>query len=200
MDTMFGVGLPYDLEIIEGHKGSSFFRIMPVKIYRESDIIEKEDAVFLGIVRHYIEEISIEEDVIGCFLAFFLKKYYDKALSISYRKLDDPLDNNEEFEWNLTYNVYHYETIRKMLQEIREVKKLLSAGGSNPVLDELLGKFPAMSMKKEKPSSNLVYQDPRWDTDWTVEDVVDFYSRFCNRLEKMMENSPTFYNISFMGP
>ena len=196
---IFGAFLPPDFEIVEGHNNSSYFWIMPVRIHNEEDILSPGDEVFLGIVEHYIEEISIEEDVVAFFLASMLKKYYDKTLSIRYRKVESP-DYEEDFEWYLTHNVYSYGTIRKMLKEFREIIKLLGSGRSNPVLDELLDKFPVMAMKKDKPNTNLVYQDARWDIEWTVEDIVDFYTRFCNRMDKMMNSSPGFSDISFMGP
>ena len=33
-----------------------------------------------------------------------------------------------------------------------------------------------------------------------IELVIDFYERFCRRIELMMEHSPEYDFISFMGP
>lgn len=203
VNDMFGTFLPGDLRIEEGHNGGACFWIMPVKIFREADKIEKGDEVCFGVLEHRNEEVSIDEDIVECFLYHFLKKHYDKDLSVAYRN-HASMDFHEKFEWNLEYNVYTYDAIQKMIHEINEVMKLLTSKQSTPVLDELIEKHPFLTVNNdvsgERKEVHLVYSDAERKTDWTVNGIVDFYNRFCNRIEKMMENSPRFCHISFMGP
>lgn len=203
MINMFGSFLPENLRIEEGHNCGACFWIMPVKIFHESDKIEKGDEVLCGVLEHRNEEVSIDEDIVECFLYHFLKKHYDKDMSVTYRN-HDSMDFHENFEWNLEHNVYTYDAIQKMIHEIKEVMKLLTSKQSNPVLDELIEKHPFLATNNndssEKKEGHLAYSDAEGKTDWTVSGIVDFYDRFCNCMEKMMKRSPGFCHISFMGP
>lgn len=100
------------IPIVEGHDGSSYFWIMPVRH------VEVSDDNWYGIEECREQEISIEEDDIGEFLYFFLEKYFDP--DYPYGQVRDRYCGSG-FEWNLEYNIYTYETIREMLDEIEPV-------------------------------------------------------------------------------
>lgn len=121
------------------------------------------------------EEVSIEEDYVDNYLYFFLEKHYDEALSEPFRGEDC----GPGFAWNLEHNVYSYKAVKKMLVEIRAAAALLSERPDAPKLLELKSCFGACN-------------------DLPV--VIDFYERFCRRMETMLRAAPDYEMISFMGP
>ncbi len=195
----------------DGHNGGACFWVMPVKI--ESDRPGNNWINRVG--EHKSEEISIDEDAVECFLQYFLRKHYNRDLSVKYKKLADPEYYNEEFEWNLEHNVYTYDGVKEMLYEIRESANILENDFHDSSLDELKGDFPHWPndiawasycdyLKNNENGERAEWvQGKSWESCWTDTDiaaVVDFYRRFCTRMEKMMECSPEFCEISFMGP
>lgn len=67
----------------------------------------------------YDDEISIDEDVVFGYLYLpFLRPYFDKSIKYTCRYAD-PV----EFDWH-GYNLYTYETVRKMCKEMNSVQQL----------------------------------------------------------------------------
>ena len=93
------------IEIKEGHDGSSYFWIMPVKV-----IDMTKDADDIDNVDEYRKlEISIEEENIRAFLFPLLLKYFDDELSENKQRCDNHVvylndGTATTFEWYLTYN------------------------------------------------------------------------------------------------
>ena len=65
--------------------------------------------------------ISIEEDYVYDYLAYFLFKYYKSENHKICRS-----QNNQSFEWNLEPNLYKYCDVRKILTEIKEISSILT--------------------------------------------------------------------------
>ncbi len=161
------------VEIIEGHDYSSYFWIMPVR----------QDATLCSKVEeHTEEEISIEEDNVYEYLYYFLGKYFDNSFPYicrdSYCK--------DGFEGNLEHNIYTYTDVKKMLAEIKGVARMLQEDFDNPMLD---------GVKKR-----MRFDRKNITTKESVSMAIDFYDRFCRRMEAMMKNAPQYELISFMGP
>lgn len=180
------------VEIVAGHDSSSYFWIMPVKHSTPTE--ENPEGVF----EHRYEEISIEEDDVGTYLYYYLKKYFD--VGYEYGKARD--EGCKGFEWYLTYNFYSYETMNKMLQEIEEKALLLANDFENKKLEPLTKHFHY---------SDFLPSNIRWSRNYTEEEqkeiiknnigiAVNFYKRFVRTMRSMMENSPEYNIISFMGP
>lgn len=110
-----------EIQIVDGHDGSSYFRIMPVRV------IDDTDTDLMGNVAELkCAEISIEEDDVGQYLTPFLYKYFDEKLDAN-EKRGDALD----FEWYLTYNYYTHDSIQKILNDINDTAEALESGREN---------------------------------------------------------------------
>ncbi len=92
----------------EGHNTGSCFWVMPVKQGKDSS----EGS--WGCFCCYEEEISIEEDVVMFYLYLqFLKPHFDKSIKYTCKNYPEP-----EFDW-WGYNLYTYDTVRKMAEEMK---------------------------------------------------------------------------------
>ncbi len=176
-----------EIGIIDGHDGSSYFWIRPVRVIDFTDTNDWDNVAKLDSV-----QISIEEDDVVRYLTPFLFKHFDKDLEankkrIEYQWTDD--DGNAQitlvhgFEWYLTHNFYSLESIAEIVKDIRDTADALSSGREN--------EFTAKLRKKKAEAK----ED---ETDM----IIVFYRRFLYRMEYMMtigkENG--FDLISFMGP
>jgi hypothetical protein len=180
--------------IVEGHEGSSYFWINPVKIL---DIPVKYD--FERVDEYAVEEISLEENNVFEFLYYFLEKYFDSQMQVT------GIEENKmrEFEWNLEHNIYTYATVRKIIEEIRLTANMLRNDFDNPALAELKARFHLYTLTENDSIDNVSGKNDR-NRDEIIRDniglVLDFYERFCRRMELMMEHAPQYSLISFMGP
>ena len=176
--------------IVEGHDSGSYFWIMPVKPSKEA---------FWGVEEYQKEEISIEEDDVFTFLYYFLNKYFDD--SFPYEGIRSEYCGNR-FEWNLEYNLYSYKTMHIMLQDIEECADLLEHEFDDSYL---------AGLKERYKWQDFDPADGNWSkrlSDKEAEAIIrkniyiatDFYRRFVRRIRAMMENSPDYDFISFMGP
>ena len=101
----------------EGHNSSSYFWIMPVRQGKEGDWGD------WGCHCCYKEEISIEEDIVYIYLYHqFLHRYFDTNIEYTCREKEFGAENIE-FDW-YGYNLYKYETIRKIAKEMKEFSKM----------------------------------------------------------------------------
>lgn len=159
------------IEIMEGCVGGfSFpcFEIMPVKLREtnHSDESEYEN----GIVEYTKDAISIEDDDVLEYLSPYLDKYYNRDLSLLYRKKEGFLIYySDDFEWYNTHNIFSYEDISNMLKE----------------------------MSQWIEANTPVQYDPENDKG---RNEVDFYVRFVKRMKAMMEAVPVCSEITFKGP
>jgi len=129
--------------------------------------------------------ISIDDVDVETYLAHFLYKYYDPEIQ---RELDweDP-----GFDWH-DNNLYSFDDMKRILADIREVIKLLREDYDNPVLKPVKAYWVVSNRDiSEEETNNLRRQK--------VLEAVDFYERFCNRIEKMMKLPGTDI-MSFTGP
>lgn len=170
-----------EIGIVDGHDPSSYFWIMPARVidYSSTDNLD-------NVAEMRSSEISIEEHDVFQYLTPFLYKYYDDELKanksrIEYQFIDE--DGNEQvsrisgFEWNLTHNFFTFDSVAKMLKDIRDTIVALSSGDEN--------EFSVKVKKDTKP-----------------ELIIDFYNRFIYRMEYMMKvgKEKGYDLISFMGP
>lgn len=181
------------IPIVEGHDGSSYFWIMPVRH------VEVSDDNWYGIEECREQEISIEEDDIGEFLYFFLEKYFDP--DYPYGQVRDRYCGSG-FEWNLEYNIYTYETIRKMLDEIELCARLLETDFDNPALTDFKKGFHSVTFDPDENRFQKRLTDE--EEEHLIRDnigiALDFYDRFVRRMRKMMQAADDYELISFMGP
>ena len=175
------------IHIIEGHRGG-YFQIFPV---RHTAVTEEN---WNGIEECIEEEISIDEEEVFYHLYYFLNKYFDKDYPYADAR---PPYCEDEFEWSMEYNIYTYETIKKMLSEIEECAHLLRTDFHNPKLDALKNKVCDHPFAPENIPGDQQIPAKKQEL---IAAVSDFYERFVNRMQHMMENASEYELISFMGP
>ena len=169
-----------EIGIVDGHYGSSYFWISPVRVIDFSNTNSSDN-----VARNRGIEISIEEDDVYTYLTPFLYKYFEDKLEankkrIEYQWIDD--DGNEQvsvikgFEWYLTHNFFSFASMEKIIQEIANTIDILTSGKKNEFTEKL--------------------------KDTEIELVIDFYKRFIYRMEYMMKVGieKGYDLISFMGP
>ena len=181
------------VEIVEGHDCGGYFWIMPVKHDQSG-----RESLF-GMIEYRTEEISIEELNVSSFLYHFLEKYYDK--NYDYKGARDEYTDNS-FQWNLEYNIYTYDTVNAMLDEIERCAVLLKEDYYNPLLDELKKKFSVYDFVPDLLRTEKKFSDTEADQiiRENINVAIDFYRRFVKRIRLMMEHSADYNLISFMGP
>lgn len=102
---------------INGHNPSSYFWIRPVN--QGKNVFDGDG----GCYYCYDEEISIEEEVVSDFLYYqFLKPHFDTFIKYSCRESDE-----SGFDW-WGHNLYTYESVRKMAEEMKIFAKENSFG------------------------------------------------------------------------
>ncbi len=177
-----------DITIIEGRDSGGTFWITPTNIFDS----ESEEPVIS-------DGISIDEDDISGFLYYFLDKYFDKDLP--YIDLREEYES-DGFEWHLACNLYTYDTMNKMLDDIDECAELLDNAFDDPRLDELKGRLDYYRLCPDDDWYNRAYTKAEM-MDFIrsgIGVVTNFYRRFSRRMRGMMEHSPDCDAISFTGP
>lgn len=163
-----------EIEITNGRARGGVFLIYALG---NNDTIDFTDLDCFGI--------SIDNLDVEIYLSHFLYKYYNPEIQ---KRLDweDP-----EFDWNDS-NIYTFADMRQMIAEIREVAKLLQKDYDNPILKSVKAYWFVSSKDISEQESNNLRREK-------VPEAVDFYERFCDRIDKMME-LPGTEIISFTGP
>ncbi len=201
-----------EIGIVDGHDSSSYFWIMPVRII---DYTNTNDIDNVAEMRS--SEISIEEDDVAQYLTPFLYKHFDDELDANKQRIegrwtDD--DGNEQvqvvngFEWYLTHNYFTFDSMAKVLEDIKDTCAALSEGRENEFTAELKIKrgtstYQLLYAKNLSEEEIEGYNANRPKEDTTELDLIlDFYHRFIYRMEYMMNvGKEKGYNlISFMGP
>lgn len=187
-----------EIKIVDGHDGSSYFWIMPVRIVDLSDTNDMESVAEMRSI-----EISIEEDDVAQYLTPFLYKYFDEELEANKHRSDA-----NGFEWYLTYNFFTYESIEHILNDIRDTVDALSTGRDNEYTAKLKEKRGTATYKLIYAKDLTADQIAEYNANRPTEDstelelIIDFYRRFLYRMEYMLKvGEEKGYNlISFMGP
>lgn len=200
-----------EIGIVDGHDPSSYFYIMPVRVI---DYVDTEDYDNVAMMRSC--EISIEEDDIDQYLTPFLYKYFDKNLEANMKRVDDFwVDDNEiehmeyinDFDW-YSNNYYTYESIKNILEDIKDTINDLSLGNDSEYTLKLKEKRGIETFKLIYAKNMSQDQIDEYNANRPTEDdteinlIVDFYNRFIYRMEYMMKvGEENGYNlITFMGP
>lgn len=201
-----------EIGIVDGHDGSSYFWIMPVRIIDYTNTIDSDN-----VAKMRSSEISIEEDDVAQYLTPFLYKYFDEELEANKKRIegrwtDD--EGNEQveivngFEWYLTHNYFTFDSMEKILEDIRDTVAALSEGRENEFTAKLKIKrgtatyqlLYAKNLTKEEVEEYNANRPTEDSTDLDL--IIDFYRRFIYRMEYMLRvGEEKGYNlISFMGP
>ena len=187
-----------EIGIVDGHDGSSYFWIMPVRV------IDYEDTAALDSVAEMRSvEISIEEDDVAQYLTPFLYKYFDKELEENKKR-----KGVSGFEWYLEHNYFTFDSMVQILKDITDTVDALTSERETEYTEKLKIKrgratYQLLYAKDLSAEEVAEYNATRpTEDDTEVELVIDFYQRFLYRMEYMMKvGKEKGYNlISFMGP
>ena len=201
-----------EIGIVDGHDSSSYFWIMPVRVVDDDNTDSIDNVAEMRSV-----EISIEEDDVAQYLTPFLYPYFDDELEANKKRIKDYWvdDNGAEhasqvvgFEWNLTYNYYTYDSMAKILNDIRDTVDALAEGRETEYTLKLREKrgwatYQLLYARDLSEEQIKEYNDNRPTKDDTeVELIIDFFQRFLYRMEYMMRvgKEKGYDLISFMGP
>ncbi len=189
--------MSFEIEIIEGHDVSSYFWIFPV-------LLDKRTEIFWWDVRKIKDEISIEENDISCFLAYFFYKYFDRNLSENAERVEydgDELEHIKGFVWNLEHNFYTYDAIKSMIEEIKDTSIALLDDDNNELLTSIID-FHSLHYETRRNSPERIQE--RSNTvlflKRNLNVLIDFYDRFTTRLTQMMDRNPETNIICIEGP
>ena len=201
-----------EIGIVDGHDSSSYFWIMPVRIIDYSDTNSVDNVAEMKST-----EISIEEDDIAQFLSPFLFRHFDPELEANRKRVDSVWENDvgteeivhyKNFDWNLTYNFYTYDTVSAILDDIKDTIDALLCGRVTEFTVKLREKrgwaaktlLYAKGFTQDQIDEYNANRPTSDDTD--AELIIDFYRRFIYRMEYMMKvgKEKGFDLISFMGP
>ncbi len=163
-----------EIGIVDGHNGSSYFWIMPVRV------IDYEDSGSLdSVAQMRSNEISIEEDDVDQYLTPFLYAHFDEELPANKHRR-----YASDFEWYLEHNFFTYDQMSNILKDIADTVGALASG------------------KETGYTKKLKIKRGATEEDTEVAVVVDFYQRFLYRMEYMMKvgKEKGYDLISFMGP
>lgn len=187
-----------EIGIVDGHDGSSYFWIMPVRVIDYSDANSLDNVAEMRSV-----EISIEEDDVAQYLTPFLYKYFDEGLEANQKRHDA-----RGFEWYLTHNFFTFASIVDILKDMKDTIDAMSSGRENEFTVKLREKrgtatyqlLYAKNLSQEQIAEYNANRPKQDDTD--IELIVDFYHRFIYRMEYMLRvgKEKGYDLISFMGP
>lgn len=177
------------IPITDGNYGAGFW-IYPARYSRaKKDVFTDRNT----------DEISIDELYMPA-LVPFLVKYFDKKHPYYKHQIPPELFNG--FNWYQWHNLYSYDSIRKMLADINICADMLENDFNNPALRDV---------KKHIELFILNYFDGRYYPDIPEDEqneikrsriniATDFYRRFTDRMETMLQRSPKYRLITFEGP
>lgn len=195
--------MTYRLEITEGHDGGACFWIYPVVVHKKYNIGSED-------VEKLPEEISLDEDHFVHFLEYFFLKYFDAELPFNKWRIEYRIDGEEYayvegFEWYLEHNFYTYDSIGKMLDEIEKTANLLESDYDNeylkPIVEKLVERYSINYMVEyDSEDYHVNKNDQPQAIKKNIHVVVDFYRRFVERINKMMEHNRGTNVICIMGP
>ena len=139
---------------------------------------------------------TMDEDLLWDYLSVFLIDFFDLSIHDPYR---DGWEN-DGFE-AYGSNCYTVKRIREMLETIKIAITLFKLDYDNPILDEIKRRISIYKLIDEDTSYyNLSDEDRERIKKDNVDVIIDFYKRFIERMETMLEMSKNCDMVCFTGP
>ncbi|MBE6582179.1 MAG: hypothetical protein E7648_02815 [Ruminococcaceae bacterium] len=135
--------------------------------------------------------ISIYDGDVSQFLSEFLYRYFDP--SVQKREEYD----EEGFDW-FGINLYTFDSIRRMISDIKRVQEMIQYDYDNSALDSIKSHW-SVYRYTDKTKNDLTAEEINELRKRVVPVAVDFYERLCKRLEQMLD-IPGNNVMSFAGP
>ena len=135
--------------------------------------------------------ISIDDMYVEEYLTEFLYRYFDPKIQ------EDRYEQEPSFDW-YGGNLYTFDVMRKMIADIRETVVMLQSDYDNSALDAIKAHWGSYKYT-EKSRDQLSEKEINELKKNVVPKAVNFYERFCDRMEKMLQ-IPENNVMSFAGP
>ena len=142
----------------------------------------------------YVEIYSMTEEDVESFLLFFLRKYFNEDVTMPYRKNDW----HHEFEWWAEANVYTYENMKDMLEELKITVELLRNDYKNEKLDNIKKHFVSYAFDEDFFQKNITDMEKFFEQNKNI--AILFYLEFIKSVEKLIEKHPECTVFAFEGP
>ena len=169
------------VKITTGRDGGGTFWIMGLRDKEKVCQIPNLDCFGISIDDYYVSE----------YLSEFLYKYFDESIQ-EREEYEEP-----DFDW-YGVNLYSCDSMRKMINEIKETINLLQTNYDAPSLDKIKSNWNYISFLDTR-IDKLEEHEINEQRKKLVPVAIDFYERFCRQIENMMK-IPGVNIISFAGP
>ena len=181
----------FEVPIDEGFSGGATHKIFPVD---KQGGAQKE------------EGITLDEDDAASFLCYFFNKYFDKNLRENVGR--------DEFETFFNWwgeNYYTLQSMRLMLEDMRETSLMLKVNYDDPMLEPIKERFSLYDItSRENPVRERLWKlslsERKLEEAGEIIDrldiILDFYDRFTTRIEKMLSDAELegWRLVCFYGP
>jgi len=139
----------------EGHNSGSCFWIYPV---RQTN--DKSPESYSNCYCYFEEQISIEEDVVYYYLYHqFLHRYFNKSISYLCRVQNYDSEDEIEFDW-YDHNLYTYETVRKIAEEMKRFAKEVDLGKCVSEFYNTLANRLILMMERQPNWDYITFEGP----------------------------------------
>lgn len=170
------------VEIVNGRDGGGTFWIIGANSNEEKNAsVPSLDCFGISIYEHDVSQ----------FLSEFLSKYFDPSVQ-KREEYDEP-----GFDW-YGINLYTFDSVRSMISDIKRVTEMIQFDYDNPELNSIKSHWSCYP-HTNKMISEMTSEEINEVRKQAVPIAVDFYKRFCKRLEQMLD-VPGNDVISFAGP
>lgn len=139
--------------------------------------------------------MSIDDAVFAEFFREFLYRYFDPTVQ---KNRDGLPPEKIGFDW-YGCNLYTYDSMRRMLTDIKKTADMLENDYDNPELDTVKGHFAWYSEADLNEVETAAEAEIRAFAEKRAQNAIDLYRRFADRMEKMM-SLPGRDMIAFSGP
>jgi len=179
------------IEIIDGHDSGGCFWFKPCNI----DITDnKGKKDYWEQVMSAENEISVDEIYFDDFLAYFFLQEFEEELEANKIRYDSELDRIKGFGWNLDYNFFTVEQVKKVVDKIWN----FAIDMESIAREEIAKKHPILETKYCKPID--IIKNAYNNVNHNPCAVHDFYLRFTSKVMGMIEKNPDMKYFSVMGP
>lgn len=182
--------------IFEGAYTSTYFNIFPISVKDKNGNTDKPD----NLEEMLDVSISIEEHDVDYFLSDIIEKYFDSDMLVNVNRDQSIREDNSRFKSYVSNNFYTYESIDKIISDIKEIVGAFENGNIDSKADDIKKLYKGVIALDNLITVNTV-QGEQYKMNMTF-GLLNFYKRFVSYLETMAIEGKRqgFEYITFRGP